>query len=529
MDVPKRPLSPPPSEPLIAVPPEVLARYNARILDPSSAMKVAGQPEFRSTVYIGDKMVVSGAATQLSRDLLTQAASQLHLDIRPPLERAQRRDQLVAAARTAGREDAEGLFHSVHELVPMQGSAVAPDAWEVLQTFRASAPDADSANHAGLDHLLTTARHITSTPFDPMAPARMAASASYGDPGWGGRAPVNWIGPAPRRRNDDEMPCRRPVVAVLDTGVGPHEWWSGQTPETSGIVLRNVMEGSAPIGLADPATDPEQSGVIEDPLEGVLDSHSGHGTFIAGLIHQLCPDATILAVRVTPSMGWVPEHVVLEALAALVCRQQRAQAGDASAAIDVVSLSLGYYDEHADDPSVVPFLLGPILELSRMGVAVVASAGNDATSRPMFPAAFAPHRGGRIESFDPGCLPVTSVGATNPNGTTALFSNDGTWVTCKRPGAALVSTFPQTFNAAGQPAYQVKDGDTVRSTLDPDDFSCGFGTWSGTSFAAPILAGELAQLIVDGGCGSPDPVDPKTSVARGWAALQAARTGAKLT
>jgi subtilisin family serine protease len=151
-------------------------------------------------------------------------------------------------------------------------------------------------------------------------------------------------------------------------------------------------------------------------------------------------------------------------------------------------------------------------------VAVVAAAGNDATSRLLFPAAFAPHPGGTVDSFDSGCVPLISVGALNPNGTVALFSNAGAWVLCTRPGAGLVSTFPITFQASGEPSYRTRTG---RETMDPDDFSAGFGTWSGTSFAAPVLAGELAQAMAGGNCGSMLDLDVSSTVARGWAAVSA--------
>jgi hypothetical protein len=36
----------------------------------------------------------------------------------------------------------------------------------------------------------------------------------------------------------------------------------------------------------------------------------------------------------------------------------------------------------------------------------------------------------------------------------------------------------------------------MRETIDPDDFSGGFAVWSGTSFAAPVAAGELACALV---------------------------------
>jgi subtilisin family serine protease len=88
------------------------------------------------------------------------------------------------------------------------------------------------------------------------------------------------------------------------------------------------------------------------------------------------------------------------------------------------------------------------------------------------------------------------VGALNPNDTIALFSNDGPWVGYFRNGAALVSTFPVTFNASRLPSNAiVMPNGEVRAALDPDDFYSGFGVWSGTSFSAPVLAGELAERL----------------------------------
>ena len=64
--------------------------------------------------------------------------------------------------------------------------------------------------------------------------------------------------------------------------------------------------------------------------------------------------------------------------------------------------------------------------LGECGVSVVCSAGNDATARPMFPAAFAPWADGAggVQPEDT-VVPIMSVGALNPNGTDALFSNAG--------------------------------------------------------------------------------------------------------
>jgi hypothetical protein len=43
---------------------------------------------------------------------------------------------------------------------------------------------------------------------------------------------------------------------------------------------------------------------------------------------------------------------------------------------------------------------------------------------------------------------VISVGALNLNGTKAMFSNDGDWVTAFALGAAVVSTYPSTWTPA---------------------------------------------------------------------------------
>jgi serine protease len=62
-----------------------------------------------------------------------------------------------------------------------------------------------------------------------------------------------------------------------------------------------------------------------------------------------------------------------------------------------------------------------------------------------------------------------------------------------------VSTMPTGFNASrrGQVLQQANPGVLpavpTRGAVDSDDYSGGFGLWSGTSFAAPALAGDIAQ------------------------------------
>jgi subtilisin family serine protease len=123
-------------------------------------------------------------------------------------------------------------------------------------------------------------------------------------------------------------------------------------------------------------------------------------------------------------------------------------------------------------------------------VRIVASAGNNRSDARTFPAAFA---------VDPS-LPagsLISVGATNPNGSEAYYSNFGPWVTRRAIGTGLISTMPPLRgNEAARPR-EVVDG-IVREGLDPDDFPHGFARWSGTSFAAAVVAAQEARGLLDG-------------------------------
>jgi subtilisin family serine protease len=348
-----------------------------------------------------------------------------------------------------------------------------------------------------------------------MGGGSVGVSSQYGIPGHGGRAPVTWLGAPPTRVPQAAKPCRRPVVAVLDTGVGKHPWLPAS------IVKRHPHVGSLPIGHTDPATDPEVSGKLNNPLEGTLDSDAGHGTFIAGLIRQICPDADILAIRVMYGDGAVPEGDLLEALNRLLLRQALAQTlNKPNWLVDVVSLSLGYYHELPADFAYDQLLVETLRQLGALGVAVVAAAGNDATVRHFYPAGFAPHAGGKWNPVQPDMLPVISVGALNPDlRSVALFSNAGDWVCCHRQGAALVSTMPTTFNGSLQPMAAVHPyGGGRRATIDPDNYRGGFATWSGTSFSAPILAAELAKSLWE--TGDLDTSDQASMLDRGWKALE---------
>ena len=206
----------------------------------------------------------------------------------------------------------------------------------MLQKYRELA-DPTPGLRVGLNHLitLTAPGGIVGAPY--FSGPGIPGAPYFSGPGLGGRAPVTWLGrpPAPAPTS---TAGRRPVVAVLDTGLGEHDWL--QPPfATLGAQINGQL-----IGLGPDVPDPEFDGIIGDPLEGGLDRDAGHGTFIAGIIHQVCPDARVLAVRVMPSDGVVDEHQLTIALNMLLVRQAQAQGtGSSAEVIDVISLSLGYY------------------------------------------------------------------------------------------------------------------------------------------------------------------------------------------
>jgi hypothetical protein len=441
---------------------DLVERFAARCLDPTAAVRTLGQ-HLRSTVYVGDQLIVSGEASGETLAALDEAARRLGYRVVEP-ERVSFR-ATHELARSARLSDLTLAFSRTLALEPAGTAPTAPaDAWVVLQTFRSLLAAGNTGHrHVQLNHLLRT---------DPIEPSR----------------PAEWMGPEPHRLPDHELRCRRPVVAVFATGAGTHPWLRDH------IVLRNPAIMGVTIGAADAAKDP-------DRYERVLDADTAHGTFLAGLVRQVCPDANVLAVRVMDSAGAVPESELLEALKRLLIRQTLAQAaGDPRGLIDVVCLPFGCYHESARGNSFDPPVLHVLRALGERGVAVVAAAGgdgDDGDDRPKYPAAFFPHPGGEVTAFARACVPVISVGAHDVGRDVAAFSNYGPWVACQRPGEAMVSTLPGTLHR----------------------HRSGYGSWSGTSFAAAVLAGEIAASLFDGSCGSLDPPERAASVARGWAAL----------
>lgn len=461
----------------------LLLDHGARLLDPVTAVRPRNDTRrLRPTVYVGSNLLVPAELAERLGQPLAEAARLFGLA--PTLdERDLRRAELLRRADT-------GTPFAVKVWLRPIGAPVDANAWAVLQALRAAAPPelARELSRVSLNHLMGGSwPSMQGGPFVPGGGGATGPIAEYGQPGRGARAPIAYVGDLPNRA--EKLPGRRPVVAVLDTGVGSHPWLDG-------LVRRDVDLDGESASLPPTVPDPELRGDVIGPLDGVLDTHSGHGTFICGLIRQLCPDADVTAIRVMHSDGIVDESDLNWALAVLDARLARTQAGRTKDGhLDVVVLSLGYYHESPlllpTDDSVLRSLLA---NLAKRGVAVVCAAGNDGTLRPFYPAAYAV-----VDGAD-GQVPLLSVGSLNPDSSVALFSNSGDWVTAWDTGAALISTFPTTFNGGAAASVDLPDpSGQPRRTIDPDCYRNGFGTWSGTSFAGPVLAGRLAQDLIDTG------------------------------
>jgi len=549
---------------LAGLPASTLLRHGARVLDPGSAVGVDGCPAPRSTVYRAKRLLVPAALHgEQPTTVLNGILGQIGVSVVPP---APRRGQ------HGGADVLPGLPRPM-TLVPAKDSdtPVEVDAWLALQTLRAATRpgkqaarlDKDDVDRITLEHLMV-ASAIGGSPIDSGGGgisggpgtnndgSGPTSTDSYLFRGGDARTPVAILLDPPARRSAAECVTafgRRPVIAVLDTGPRCHPWLDvtakpggryDTDPHGTGDGFIEVdhdiqaairAEGEYAASHGDRPRQvirhPWDTPVSTEPMLGELSSDTGHSTFISGIVRQIAPDARVLAIRVMYGDGAVYEGDLLCALHGLANRIASAQAdGDPAKMVDVVSLSLGYFSEGADDQAYTFALWQAIEAILEMGVIVVAAAGNYATSRMFYPAAFAQRPG------PAGQVPLISVGALNPNGSKAMFSDGGSWVTAWASGAAVVSTLPTDINASrsselrmrAHPANPMPPGVSLpgfRAALDPDDYSCGFGIWSGTSFSAPLLAARIARSLQQGAAQSGLRLDPSDAAATANRALAA--------
>lgn len=216
------------------------------------------------------------------------------------------------------------------------------------------------------------------------------------------------------------------VVAVLDTGLdATHEVVLGRT-----LAGYNAFDGSSDVA--------DIGNGLDDDNDGFIDEMVGHGTFVAGLILTIAPEARVLPIKVLDSDGIGNSFLVTAGIYHAIERT--------GPRVDVINLSMSNRV-----PS--PFIGQAIIDARAAGIVVVTASGNYDQEEPIqFPA----------ESSDAIC-----VAATDEHDVKAPLSNYGDYVDVSAPGERLVSAFP------GQ----------------------NYAEASGTSMASAVAAGAAALVL----------------------------------
>lgn len=275
--------------------------------------------------------------------------------------------------------------------------------------------------------------------------------------GWvkgdGGPEPSAGARPFPAVRITEATPS--PVVAVLDTGIS------------------SEARGDKYLAMH---VDPDDLDPLDDfPPDGLLDAGAGHGSFVAGIVQQVAPTAPVHIHRLIDSDGITTDMEVAEMM-------RRAVREGAT----ILNMSLGTGTVDGQPPLA---MLDAVTELAQEHpeVLVVCAAGNGPGDEEVWPAAFA-------RDFPN----VVAVAALDPSGEGAAWSRRGDWVTCSAVGEGVVSTY----------VIGTEDGPLIDDP-DPDTFGPdSWATWSGTSFAAPQIAGAVARIVNE----SAEPLTPRQAL-----------------
>lgn len=247
------------------------------------------------------------------------------------------------------------------------------------------------------------------------------------------------------RRNDPEAWLAQPGIGFLQletvhrrsTGAGVTVAVLDTGVDMDHPHLADHLAADGHYDFLDDDDDPsEELDGVDDDNNGHVDESYGHGTHAAGLVALIAPDAEIVSYRVLNSDGTGNPYLVGLAVH---------EAIDAGA--DVINISFGM-----DKSPKSKFLKEAFKRAKKNDVIVVAAVGNN---------------GGKYKRFPASQKDVIGVAAAGRgNRMLARFSNFGKPALVAAPGEDMVSTLP----------------------------GGGFGAWSGTSMAAPVVSGQAALI-----------------------------------
>jgi subtilisin family serine protease len=243
--------------------------------------------------------------------------------------------------------------------------------------------------------------------------------------------------PAPRKLPDrtDSTSGAGVLVGLIDTGIRQHPWLSGAF-----------------------LAAPDDFEPIDVDGDNALEEQAGHGTFVAGLVLQQAPAASIWVEKALDTEG---DGFTADVSAAAIRLAQRR--------VHILNLSLGCFADQSTFRAVVDHVVATVHRINP-DLVVVAAAGNL-------------EEGQSTQEFWPAALPnVVGVGALKDGDgyQWAEFSNRGEWVDFAAPGEDLVSTYLK---------YKPHKGGGPRFR--------GWATWSGTSFATAVVSGAIARTMTE--------------------------------
>jgi subtilisin family serine protease len=290
--------------------------------------------------------------------------------------------------------------------------------------------------------------------------------------------------PLPASANNEGRPDILEALRVFDEDIGPGV-------VTPNHILHLAGEGH---GRICPATEPEETGLIQHwppenardgagkgvrvavvdtgdyplgpkptPRPPALGAYDGHARFVAHVLIDRAPKATIEHAWIPMPGGGLDEVRIAQAILGLVGpdRPERERP-------QVVNLSAGCYTYNNQG-------LAAFRHLRRAGFAgqdivLVAAAGNDGSSRDFYPAAFGW---------------VLGVGSLDRNNKVSSFSNYGRSADVYALGRNMVNVYPYGRYVCQEAPNK---GDVRR-------FDNGLARWSGTSYSCPLVAGLIAARM----------------------------------
>ena len=159
----------------------------------------------------------------------------------------------------------------------------------------------------------------------------------------------------------------------------------------------------------------------------------GHGTLCAGLIAAVAPRAMVMPLRVFDDNGEADIFTITKAIRYAIRNK-----------VGVINMSFGISTNSRTVREAVAAAIAA-------NIVVTGSAGNANSSTPQYPASYSS---------------VLSVAATDLADKKGSFSNYGSSISVSAPGVNIISAYPGGY----------------------------YAVVSGTSFAAPIVAGEAALV-----------------------------------